>query len=207
MIVAHGSGSSRHSSRNRHVAATLNECGLATLLLDLPEPHEERDRRNVLDIPLLGERLLAATHWASARCGIPSPAIGYFGASTGAGAALWAASGGGGEVRTVVVRGGRPDLAGPRLPAVTVPVLLIVGGRDPAVLQLNREVGDRSAARASSRSCRRPPIIRGTGHSRSGRGARGGVVYAPPASATRRPRQRADAGSRVIASSAVTATS
>jgi putative phosphoribosyl transferase len=139
VIFAHGSGSSRHSSRNRHVAAALNRRGLATLLLDLLEPREELDRRNVFDIPLLAERLVAATRWSRTQSELRSLAIGYFGASTGAGAALWAAAEADGDVRTVISRGGRPDLAGPRLSSVSVPVLLIVGGHDPVVLELNRE--------------------------------------------------------------------
>ncbi len=148
VIFAHGSGSSRHSPRNRHVAALLADAGLATLLIDLLTAAEERDRRNVFDIELLARRLVAATAWAAAEPGLEDLAVGYFGASTGAGAALWAAAEAGSRVRAVVSRGGRPDLALPVLDRVNVPVLLIVGGEDRVVLDLNREalaaLGDRS---------------------------------------------------------------
>ena len=139
VIFAHGSGSSRHSPRNRHVAATLNGSRLATLLIDLLTPEEELDRRNVFDIPLLARRLLDATVWTEEQPELAALPIGYFGASTGAGAALWAAAGAGRRVRAVVSRGGRPDLAAPRLREVGAGVLLVVGGRDPVVLDLNRQ--------------------------------------------------------------------
>jgi putative phosphoribosyl transferase len=139
VVFAHGSGSSRHSPRNRHVAARLNRSGLATLLLDLLSPEEELDRRNVFDIPLLARRLLAATAWAKEQPELGSLPIGYFGASTGAGAALWAAADAGDRVGAVVSRGGRPDLAAPRLADVRASVLLIVGSRDPVVVDLNRQ--------------------------------------------------------------------
>ena len=139
VIFAHGSGSSRHSSRNRHVAAVLNEHGLATLLLDLLTPAEELDRTNVFDIPLLARRLLAATTWVSREPGLAQLPIGYFGASTGAGAALVAAAEAGDRIRAVVSRGGRPDLAAARLADVRAKVLLIVGSRDHVVLELNRQ--------------------------------------------------------------------
>jgi putative phosphoribosyl transferase len=139
VVFAHGSGSSRHSPRNRHVAAQLNRGGLATLLLDLLTPEEELDRRNVFDIPLLARRLLAATAWAKEQPELGSLPIGYFGASTGAGAALWAAADAGDRIGAVVSRGGRPDLAAPRLPDVRADVLLIVGSRDPVVVDLNRQ--------------------------------------------------------------------
>jgi putative phosphoribosyl transferase len=135
VLFAHGSGSSRHSARNRQVAAALGERALATLLLDLLTEGEERDRANVFDIELLGARLVAATAWA-VESGWRS--VGYFGASTGAAAALWAAAELGERVGAVVSRGGRPDLAGDRLGGVAAPTLLIVGGRDEAVLELNR---------------------------------------------------------------------
>jgi putative phosphoribosyl transferase len=148
VIFAHGSGSSRHSPRNRHVAAALNRGRLATLLIDLLTPEEELDRRNVFDIPLLARRLLAATAWANEQSGLGLLPIGYFGASTGAGAALWAVADAGERVRAVVSRGGRPDLAAPRLSDVRSPVLLIVGGHDPVVADLNhqalRQLSDRS---------------------------------------------------------------
>jgi putative phosphoribosyl transferase len=139
VLFAHGSGSSRHSPRNRQVARALNEHGLATLLLDLLTVEEELDRANVFDIDLLARRLVAATSWAHGQEQLAELAIGYFGASTGAGAALWAAAELGDEIAAVVSRGGRPDLAAPRLVEVRTPVLLIVGGHDEIVLELNRE--------------------------------------------------------------------
>jgi putative phosphoribosyl transferase len=137
VLFAHGSGSSRHSPRNRFVAHVLNQHRLATLLFDLLSPDEEIDRRNVFDVGLLAERLVAATEWT--RRQYDSVPVGYFGASTGAAAALWAAADQGNQVGAVVSRGGRPDLARPRLGEVTAPTLLIVGGRDETVIQLNRE--------------------------------------------------------------------
>ena len=139
VIFAHGSGSSRHSPRNRHVATILNADGLATLLIDLLTPGEERDRRNVFDIELLARRLVATTGWTHEQAELAALPVGYFGASTGAAAALWAAAEAGDRVRAVVSRGGRPDLAARRLHEVTAPVLLIVGGHDPLVLDLNRD--------------------------------------------------------------------
>ena len=136
VIFAHGSGSSRHSPRNRYVAATLADAGLGTLLFDLLTPDEEVDRTNVFDIGLLAGRLSQVTAWLRSE-GRPEP-IGYFGASTGAAAALQAAAAPGADVAAVVSRGGRPDLASDRLGAVTAPVLLIVGGHDEVVLDLNR---------------------------------------------------------------------
>lgn len=148
VIFAHGSGSSRHSPRNRHVAARLNRSGLATLLLDLLTLEEELDRRNVFDIPLLARRLLAATAWAKEQSDLGALPIGYFGASTGAGAALWAAADAGDRVGAVVSRGGRPDLAAPRLAEVRASVLLIVGSRDPVVVDLNRKALEQMHGRA-----------------------------------------------------------
>ena len=136
VIFAHGSGSSRHSPRNRYVAAVLAEAGLGTLLFDLLTPAEEADRANVFDIGLLAGRLSEVTAWL--RTQQPEAPIGYFGASTGAAAALWAAAEPGADIAAVVSRGGRPDLAAERLAAVTAPTLLIVGGQDAAVLDLNR---------------------------------------------------------------------
>jgi putative phosphoribosyl transferase len=136
VIFAHGSGSSRLSPRNRYVAEVLTEAGLGTLLFDLLTPDEEADRANVFDISLLADRLSEVTAWLYDQRG--SEPIGYFGASTGAAAALCAAAGEGADIAAVVSRGGRPDLAGPRLPGVTAPTLLIVGGQDTAVLDLNR---------------------------------------------------------------------
>ena len=139
VVFAHGSGSSRHSPRNRQVARALNERGLATLLLDLLTVEEELDRSNVFDIALLADRLVAATRWAQRERMLASLPVGYFGASTGAGAALWAAAELGEEIAAVVSRGGRPDLAAGRLAQVRAAVLLIVGGDDEIVLELNRE--------------------------------------------------------------------
>jgi len=139
VLFAHGSGSSRHSPRNRAVAAALQQAPLATLLFDLLLPAEDADRAAVFDIPLLGGRLAAATAWLrEARPDLQGLPIGYFGASTGAAAALWAAADDG-SIAAVVSRGGRPDLAAPRLADVRAPTLLIVGGEDRLVLGLNRE--------------------------------------------------------------------
>ncbi|MER8117163.1 phosphoribosyltransferase family protein [Streptomyces sp. NPDC094031] len=141
VAFAHGSGSGRHSPRNRHVAEGLHRAGLGTMLFDLLTDAEASDRDNVFDIPLLAGRLLAATHWLRAEPSARGLALGYFGASTGAAAALWAAVEG--RPAAVVSRGGRPDLAGPRLTEVTAPTLLIVGGADPLVLDLNRDARSR----------------------------------------------------------------
>ena len=142
VLFVHGSGSSRHSPRNRFVAAVLNEAGLATLLFDLLTEREELDRANVFDIELLAGRLLDVTDWLRRRPGFGPLPIGYFGASTGAAAALWAAADPRGRAAAVVSRGGRPDLAGSRLSEVTAPTLLIVGGEDHTVLQLNEQARD-----------------------------------------------------------------
>jgi putative phosphoribosyl transferase len=139
VVFAHGSGSSRHSPRNRYVAGVLNESGLATLLFDLLTVAEENDRANVFDIPLLARRLVDVTDWLADQPGVGNLPVGYFGASTGAGAALWAAAERGADIAAVVSRGGRPDLAGPRLGNVTAATLLIVGGDDDVVLDLNRQ--------------------------------------------------------------------
>ena len=139
VLFAHGSGSSRHSPRNRFVADVLTSAGLGTLLFDLLTAGEERDRANVFDIGLLAGRLRAATRWLHQQPGLAGARIGYFGASTGAAAALWAAAEPGNEVAAVVSRGGRPDLAIPRLAEVRAPTLLIVGGLDDVVLGMNRE--------------------------------------------------------------------
>lgn len=138
VVFAHGSGSSRHSPRNRYVAEVLNGAGIATLLFDLLTPDEERDRANVFDIDLLASRLVDVTGWLADQPDTGSLPVGYFGASTGAGAALVAAADPRVEVAAVVSRGGRPDLAGNPLADVVAPTLLIVGGRDPVVLDLNR---------------------------------------------------------------------
>ncbi|CAL9318367.1 phosphoribosyltransferase family protein [Streptomyces sp. SudanB182_2057] len=139
VVFAHGSGSSRHSPRNRFVAAGLHRAGLGTLLFDLLTDAEEADRDNVFDIGLLAGRLLDATAWLREEPDTEGLAVGYFGASTGAAAALWAAADPAARPAAVVSRGGRPDLAGARLPEVTAPTLLIVGGADPMVLDLNRD--------------------------------------------------------------------
>lgn len=137
VIFAHGSGSGRLSPRNNQVAAGLREAGLATLLLDLLKPEEEIDRANVFDVDLLASRLIAATHWARENPETANLAIGYFGASTGAGAALSAAARFPQAVCAIVSRGGRPDLAGAALGIVRAPTLLIVGIADVAVISLN----------------------------------------------------------------------
>ncbi|MGW8974240.1 phosphoribosyltransferase family protein [Streptomyces platensis] len=155
VMFAHGSGSSRHSPRNRLVAAALNEAGLGTLLFDLLTPAEEAHRSNVFDIGTLADRLTAATGWLRDRTALP---IGYFGASTGAAAALWAAATPGADVGAVVSRGGRPDLAEPLLVAVRAPTLLIVGGNDDVVIDLNQQ------AEAALRCETRVEIIPGATH-------------------------------------------
>jgi putative phosphoribosyl transferase len=138
VVFAHGSGSSRHSHRNRYVASVLHEAGLGTLLFDLLTLDEELDRANVFDVGLLGRRLTAATAWLRSQPSAVGLPVSYFGASTGAAAALLAAAEPGADIAAVVSRGGRPDLAGPRLRLVRAPTLLIVGGNDQAVLGLNR---------------------------------------------------------------------
>lgn len=141
VAFAHGSGSGRHSPRNRYVASALNRAGLATLLLDLLSDDEANDRHNVFDIFLLARRLHAASLWLRSETGLP---VAYFGASTGAAAALEAAALSGSGIRSVVSRGGRPDLATPAaLTRLRAPTLLIVGSRDTQVLSLNRLAADR----------------------------------------------------------------
>jgi putative phosphoribosyl transferase len=142
VVFAHGSGSSRHSPRNRYVATVLNRAGLGTLLFDLLTTHEEHDRTKVFDIGLLARRLVDATRWLRNQPDAMGLPIGYFGASTGAAAALWAAAERDNDVATVVSRGGRPDLAADRLPAVAAPTLFIVGGHDNVVLDLNRSASN-----------------------------------------------------------------
>jgi putative phosphoribosyl transferase len=138
VVFAHGSGSSRFSPRNRAVALALNRAGLGTLLFDLLMPREELDRSNVFDIRLLAQRLIGATRWLQEQPEANDLPVGYFGASTGAAAALVAAADLAEDIRAVVSRGGRPDLAEPRLADVRAPTLLIVGGHDQAVLEMNR---------------------------------------------------------------------
>ena len=139
VAFAHGSGSGRFSPRNQFVAKVLQQSQLGTLLVDLLEDDEADDRSRVFDIGLLARRLQTASDWLAAQRETQGMRLGYFGASTGAGAALVAAARAPGLVRAVVSRGGRPDLAREFLPAVTCPTLLIVGGDDEVVLELNRE--------------------------------------------------------------------
>lgn len=147
VVFAHGSGSSRHSPRNRAVAATLWAGGFATLLLDLLTGDEERideiTRQHRFDIGLLARRLVSTVDWASREDGLSNLPIGLFGASTGAAAALVAAAQRPAVIKAVVSRGGRPDLAGSALEQVRAPTLLIVGGDDTEVIELNREALDR----------------------------------------------------------------
>ncbi len=143
VLFAHGSGSSRHSPRNRYVAQVLVDAGLGTLLMDLLTPEEEAVDMYMaqlrFDIDLLAGRVVAATDWLSANPATSDLSIGYFGASTGAAAALAAAAERPDEVGAVVSRGGRPDLAGPVLDRVKAPTLLIVGGNDAPVIGMNQE--------------------------------------------------------------------
>jgi dienelactone hydrolase len=143
VVFAHGSGSSRFSKRNRMVAQVLEEGGFATLLMDLLTREEEaidlRTREYRFDIDLLGHRVVAAIDWASGESAVSALPIACFGASTGAAAALIAAAERPNAVRAVISRGGRPDLAGDALPHVQAPTLLIVGGADDVVIQLNRQ--------------------------------------------------------------------
>lgn len=168
VIFAHGSGSSRHSARNRFVAEVLRQAGIGTLLFDLLTAEEAGRRANVFDVELLAGRLLEATRWLRARTEVDGAGaqphggtevpLGYFGASTGAAAALWAATEPGNEIAAVVSRGGRPDLAGPRLAMVKAPTLLIVGSRDETVLELNRR------AEAELRCPHRLAVVPGATH-------------------------------------------
>lgn len=139
VIFAHGSGSSRLSSRNQQVAIALNQLGLATLLFDLLTEEEAVDRGNVFDISLLSRRLRLATRWVLDQPDLKTLPLGYFGASTGAAAALAAAADLKDQIRAVVSRGGRPDMAIPKLLDVLAPVLLIVGGNDFGVIELNEQ--------------------------------------------------------------------
>jgi dienelactone hydrolase len=161
ILFAHGSGSSRHSPRNRAVAQALRSSGLATLLIDLLTRSEEAEDAATghlrFDIALLARRLGAVTDWLHREATTASLPVGYFGASTGGGAALVAAADRP-EVFAVVSRGGRPDLAGAALPRVTAPTLLIVGGDDGPVIEMNR------AAAASMRAEVRIEIVPGASH-------------------------------------------
>jgi putative phosphoribosyl transferase len=162
VLFAHGSGSGRHSPRNRHVARTLEEAGLATLLIDLLTPDEEEADRESghlrFDVGLLARRLAGATHWLRQNPDTRDLPVGYFGASTGAGAALIAAAERPREVGAVVSRGGRPDLAGDALPLVEAPTLLIVGSDDETVIRMNEEALGRLRAE------KRLEIVPGAGH-------------------------------------------
>jgi len=149
VVFAHGSGSSRLSPRNTAVARTLNQQGIATLLFDLLTHDEELDRANVFDIPLLAERLIDVVGWIDEQPDLARLHLGFFGASTGAAAALVAAATLGARVGAVVSRGGRPDLADMALDHVTAPTLLIVGGRDTGVIELNESAYARLRCRKS----------------------------------------------------------
>jgi putative phosphoribosyl transferase len=142
VAFAHGSGSGRFSPRNQFVARTLEAGGLATLLLDLLEGEEAEDRDKVFDIELLAERLRSAADWLGEQQETGALPLAYFGASTGAAAALVAAARNPEHLGAVVSRGGRPDLAGPYLTAVQAPTLLIVGGNDEPVIELNEQAFD-----------------------------------------------------------------
>lgn len=142
VVFAHGSGSGRLSPRNNFVANHLQQAGLATLLLDLLTEEEADDRRKVFDIDLLADRLLLAKGWVETEPRTQDLPIGYFGASTGAGAALQAAAREPANIKAIVSRGGRPDLAEPYLPSVTAPTLLIVGGHDEPVIEMNQTAYD-----------------------------------------------------------------
>lgn len=158
VVFAHGSGSSRNSPRNRAVAQVLNENGFATLLFDLLTKEEESDRDNVFNIKLLAERLLKATTWLRTQPPLIQMPVGYFGASTGAAAALWAAAEPTANVSAVVSRGGRADMAAERLVTVKTPTLLIVGGNDEVVIDMNRR------AQAQLRCVNQLVIIPGATH-------------------------------------------
>ncbi len=158
VVFAHGSGSGRLSPRNNYVARVLQEAGLATLLADLLEEKESWDRRKVFDIDLLADRLLIIARWSTTQPKISDLALGYFGASTGAGAALQAAAQNPQQVKAVVSRGGRPDLAMPFLPRVTAPTLLIVGSNDEPVISMNE------TAYAELRCVKKLVIVPGATH-------------------------------------------
>lgn len=139
VLFAHGSGSSRHSPRNNYVAGVLRQAGVGTLLMDLLTPQEDRDYARRFDIALLTQRLLDAARWVVSQDATRELPLGFFGASTGAAAALEAAAMLGADARAVVSRGGRPDLASPHaLASVTAPTLLLVGGFDDVVIDLNQ---------------------------------------------------------------------
>lgn len=157
VVFAHGSGSSRHSPRNRYVADVLVSAGFATLLFDLLTPAEELNRANVFDIELLARRLIGVTVWLRTQDDTAGLQVCYFGASTGGGAALRAAADPQVDIAAVVSRGGRPDLAGAWLPRVDAATLLIVGGRDETVLELNKQ-----AAAAMTAECKIAVVLGAT---------------------------------------------
>lgn len=158
VLFAHGSGSSRHSPRNNFVAETLREHGLGTLLFDLLTEVEDQDRENRFDIPLLTDRLVETTKWVRGQSETSDHSIGYFGASTGAAAALRGAARPITEIDAVVSRGGRVDMATEVVDSVRAPTLLVVGGEDESVLKLNREVH-------GALSCQKDlQIVAGAGH-------------------------------------------
>ena len=166
IIFAHGSGSSRLSPRNTYVAERLQGRGMATLLFDLLTDEEARDRRNVFDVPLLASRLEEAVTWARADAEVAAFEIGLFGASTGSAAALVAAADIPEQVSVIVSRGGRPDLAGAALLDVRAPTLLIVGGDDTGVLELNRRRFRQAELRQEpAGGARRHAPLRGAGSS------------------------------------------
>ncbi len=158
VLFAHGSGSSRLSTRNRFVAEYLRREGIATLLFDLLTEDEDRTYETRFDIDLLTRRLLGATRWVRQQPAARGLALGYFGASTGAAAALRAAAEPDSDIHAVVSRGGRPDMALAELPRVAAPTLLIVGGHDGVVIQLNRQ------AYAALRAEKKLSIIPGATH-------------------------------------------
>jgi pimeloyl-ACP methyl ester carboxylesterase len=158
VVFAHGSGSSRLSPRNRFVADTLHHATLATLLFDLLTEAEDRDYLNRFNIDLLADRLLGATAWVADEPALRGLKVGYFGASTGAAAALMAAAIGEHRIDAIVSRGGRPDLAATYLPRVQAPTMLIVGGFDEEVLALNRQ------AYALLRTTRTLEVVPGATH-------------------------------------------
>ncbi len=143
VVFAHGSGSSRHSPRNKFVAEALQGEGLGTLLFDLLTRDEDMLYANRFNVSLLTDRLKSATQWLAQQPKTKGLAVGYFGASTGSAAALWAAADLGKEVRAIVSRGGRPDLASPVLDHVEAPTLFIIGGRDYAIIDLNWDAYNR----------------------------------------------------------------
>jgi dienelactone hydrolase len=158
VVFAHGSGSSRKSPRNNYVAETLRERRLGTLLFDLLTEQEDQVRENRFDVPLLTDRLVAATGWVRERDDVGDLHVGYFGASTGAAAALRAAARLDGDVDAVVSRGGRVDMAAGALPDVTAPSLFVVGGADTQVLELNREA-------LAALTCEKDlAVVEGAGH-------------------------------------------